>query len=150
MKKYPMDRPVVQTLVFALVALCLGVFIAAIGVNACKAVSAPSDAESGIAETEAGQTTPPPIPIGTPTECVSLTGIDSSGTLTAICATIEEIAQLVVTITNLRALTDAGSPAGCTIVPQTNLCASPSEVSKGIRFIQAKRKALLTIDAGSR
>ncbi len=115
---------------------------AALVLFACKPVGGPiADADSGPI-VEAG------VQVVTGV-CSLLEGVDSTGTVASICATVEEIAAAVAFILTLRSDRDAGVPAACQYLPGTTLCATATERVKAVRFIAAKRAAILTIDGGT-
>ena len=117
----------------------------------CKPASGPS-ADGG----EAGALTAPvALEAGIAVvdgACTLLMGVDSTGTLTTICATIEEVAKIVGFVLTLRSASDAGAPLadekGCIPLPYSRVCATEGELSKAISFIVQQRRAALTRDGG--
>ena len=98
----------------------------------CKTASAPSP---DVVEAGAGVATD---------LCSLIEGTDST-----LCATVEEIGQIVqFIITTFRAGDAGGAPPGCTALPNTGFCATKPEVSKGISLIVKQRAAKLQLDAG--
>jgi hypothetical protein len=98
-------------------------------------------------QVEAGATDTPAFP--PQAVCANLIGVDSTGTLTAICATVEEIAIIATFIADLRArVGDAGAPRVCTPLPGTRLCATDPELSAGIGLVLNRRKSVVTRDGG--
>lgn len=80
--------------------------------------------------------------------CSLLEGVDDSGVVRTICATVEEIGQVVSFILTLRTASDAGPPAetACTVLPGTKLCATKQEIAKGVLWLSQQRAARLTRD----
>lgn len=121
-------------------ALATTVILAAL---ACKPPSGPIvDADSG-SLVEAG--------VGTVNDiCSLIEGITQSGAVYSICATVEEIANIVAFILTLRS-GDAGVPsAACLNLPGTTFCATSAERAQGILFTVRARQVRATLDAGAR
>jgi hypothetical protein len=118
----------------------------------CKPASGPLvDAEAGVAALEAG------IPIATGV-CSLVEGIDTTGTIRSICATVEEVAQVIAFILTLRSATDAGAPT-CSTVPAAKtgpesssmlatLCTTSAERAKAVLYLVKIREARLIRDGG--
>lgn len=101
------------------------------------ATSPTVDAEAGIATVTNG--------------CQFLEGIDDSGVLRTICATVEEIAQAIAFITSFLRTGDAGAPtATCALLPGTKFCATSAERAKAVLFIVGLRNARLMLDGGAK
>lgn len=81
--------------------------------------------------------------------CTLLTGITNSGTVETICATVDEVVQIVALILTLRGV-DAGVPprATCTTLPGSGLCATPREIGMGVEFLVRKRTNVFMLDGG--
>jgi len=81
--------------------------------------------------------------------CSLLEGIDDSGVLRTICATLPEIAAVASFILTLRTITDGGTSAqlNCTVLSGTSVCASKQEIAKGILHISKMRQMRLSRDA---
>ncbi len=104
----------------------------------CKGVTAPTGPE-----VEAGAGVASGI-------CSYIDGIDDTGIVRTICATVAEVAQVVEFILTLRTA-DGGAPtAACKPLPSSTLCATSAERAKAILFVSHVRQALLTLDAGAR
>jgi hypothetical protein len=127
----------------AIVSLLIALALSALD---CKPASGPLvDAEAGAALVEAGTT----IATGL---CTVLEGIDSTGTLRTICATIEEIAAIAAFVLTLRSLPDAGPPkAGeaCQLLGSSTVCATSAERAAGILRVINQRAARFMLDAGA-
>lgn len=81
--------------------------------------------------------------------CSLIEGIDTNGTVRTICATVEEVLQVVAFILTLRSTnTDAGIAKAEVCKNVGGICATDSERAKGILFITQLRTAKLTRDAG--
>ncbi len=108
---------------------------------ACKPAGGPIvDAEAGVAILEAGA----PIVTGA---CSLLEGVDSSGTVASICATVEEVAQVVAFILTLRSANV--TPPACMTLPGSTMCASKAEIAKGIHYLVIKRRAAFILQDAS-
>lgn len=84
--------------------------------------------------------------------CSLIDGIDDSGIVRTICATVAEVAQIVEFILLLRA-TDAGLPNASTVckpLPGSAFCATSAERAKAILFVTQLRAARLSLDGGVR
>ncbi len=82
--------------------------------------------------------------------CSLIDGIDDSGVVRTICATILEVAQIAEFILTLR-MADGGPPtfrAECKTLPGTSMCATSSERSAGILFVAHVREMRLMLDGG--
>jgi hypothetical protein len=118
--------------------------IAAVSAAACKPVQGP---DAGTIE--AG------VSVATGL-CTLLEGIDDSGVLRTICATVEEIAAVAAFILTLRPAggSDAGlASAACVPLPGTDLCATSAERAKAVSFLvklRATRLVLATDSGGVR
>lgn len=71
--------------------------------------------------------------------CTLLTGVDDDGTLRTVCATIEEIGQIVSFILTLRPI-DAGGVASCAPLPGSKVCATQPEIAKAILYLARRRQ----------
>lgn len=85
--------------------------------------------------------------------CSLIEGIESSGALRTVCATVEEIVSAVQFIMTLRlAQADAGDPRarpmGCKDLPHTDFCATSDERARAILVIVRTRSARLMLDGG--
>lgn len=112
---------------------------------ACQGCKTSPPADAGITEVEAGQAV-------VTDACTLLTGVTQNQTVIAVCATIEEIAQVVALIATLRTA-DGGHPPlsaeslTCFPVPNNKLfCATPQEIGIGVTALLDARKARLTRD----
>lgn len=117
---------------------------------------------SVVALPETGCKTTPPVNVPDVVEagtqvsndiCSLIEGIDDNGTIRTICATVQEIADIIAFVTTLRQA-DAGLTArivrnACDPLPGTTFCATSAERSKGIAFVLQRRAALLMLDAGA-
>jgi len=84
--------------------------------------------------------------------CSLIEGVDDSGAVRTICATVSEIAQVIAFVLTLRSSGDAAAPrdiASCANLPGTTFCATSAERAKGILFIVRARTARLTLDAAT-
>ncbi len=105
---------------------------------------------SPIVEVEAG---PPIAPLG---PCSLLQGVTQNQTVIAVCVTVEEVANLVSTITRLRAA-DGGHPAlsdvALTCFPLAGqpklFCATPLEIGTGLQEVVKVRGARLMREGGA-
>lgn len=97
--------------------------------------------------TDADSSVAPPTTAASPL-CIALQGLTGSNTVETICATVDEIAQVVAYILTLRQ-GDAGTAWTCTVIPTTNLCATGREIGQGIEFLIRKRQARLMLDGGT-
>jgi hypothetical protein len=80
--------------------------------------------------------------------CSLIEGVDESGTVRNICATVEEIATIVQFVLTLRTTPDAGPSGACAVLPGSSLCVSSAERAKGILFVARVRERRLMLDAG--
>lgn len=83
--------------------------------------------------------------------CSLLEGIDDNGAIRTICATVEEIAQVIAFVLTLRTADDAGTTrarAECSTLPGTDFCATSPERAKAILFLVRTRSARFMLDAG--
>lgn len=109
----------------------------------CKPASGPTDADaSGIVEGG--------VQIATDV-CSLIEGIDDNGAIRSICATVEEVAQIIAFVLTLRPA-DAGphAMAACQNLPGTTFCATSAERAKGILFLVRARSARFLVDAGAK
>lgn len=114
---------------------------AILALAACKPASGPIvDAEAGTAILEAGA----PIVSGV---CSLIEGVDTSGVVATICATVEEVISAVAFVLTLRTTPDAGV-VKCETLPGTTFCATSSERAKAVGFIVRVRYARLMVDGG--
>lgn len=84
--------------------------------------------------------------------CSLVEGVDDSGVVRSVCATVEEIGQIISFILTLRQTTDAGPPAAsapCTPLPQSTFCATKAETAKGVLFVTQVRSRRLMRDGGA-
>jgi hypothetical protein len=110
----------------------------ALTTGACKGVSTPT---GGDVEAGAG------VASGI---CTLIDGIDDSGVVRTICATVAEVALIVEFILTLRT-TDGGTPdasTSCKPLPGSTLCATAAERAKGILYVTHQRAAHLMLDGG--
>lgn len=101
----------------------------------CKPPSGPIvDADAAVVE--AGVATVTDV-------CSLIEGVDDNGAVRTICATVEEVLQVVSFILTLRDARDAGgTPATvCSYLPGTTFCATSAERAKGILFLVRSRQA---------
>jgi hypothetical protein len=80
--------------------------------------------------------------------CSFIEGIDTDGATRNICATVDEVAEMVAFIANfLRpTLQDAGlTNAQCSNLPGTTFCATSVEKARGITLIIKSRAARLSV-----
>ncbi len=82
--------------------------------------------------------------------CSLITAIDSSGALRTICATVEEVIQIVAFVATLRLERDAGAPdqPNCLSLPGTSYCATAQETSEALKYVLRVRAARFMLDAG--
>lgn len=116
--------------------------------QACK----PSNTPSGGDADASGPTVVQVVEAGvgaTDGVCSFLEGVDDSGVVRTICATVLEIGQVIEFILTLRSATDAGSPpadAACTPITTGSayVCATKAEIAKGILFLTQVRERRVT------
>lgn len=109
---------------------------------ACKPATGPIVDADAAGVVEAGVATVTDV-------CSLITGVDDNGAVRTICATIEEIAQVIAYVLTLRQ-GDAGAPAGCSTLPGSTFCATSAETAKGILFLVRERQARASLDGGVR
>lgn len=84
--------------------------------------------------------------------CSLLEGIDDDGAIRNICATVDEIAQVIAFVTTLRTKPDAARPDAAIVVyrcenlPGTTFCATSSERAKAVLFLVRARMARFTLE----
>lgn len=105
------------------------------GFAACHGAGSPADAG---AVTEAGTVVVTDV-------CSLIEGIDNDGTIRSVCATVEEVAQIIAFILTLRTVQDAGAPGQCTTLPNSTFCATSPERAKAITFVVRERAARLML-----
>lgn len=108
---------------------------------ACKSASTPSNNGDAGPIVEAGVAAVDGL-------CSLIEGTDNDGTYRSICATAEEIAQVIAFILTLKTR-DAGVPAQCSPLPNTTFCATSVERARAVLFINAKREVRLQRDGGT-
>lgn len=98
-----------------------------------------------------GAPTAPVIEAGTAVAndvCSLIEGIDDDSAVRSICATVDEVAQIISFVTMLRGA-DAGARereiAECTPLPGTAFCATSRERAKAILFVVRTRMARFTL-----
>lgn len=120
----------------------------AVTTQACKTPSVPQGGDADASGPTVVQVLEAGAPVVTDV-CTLLEGIDDSGVLRTICATVEEVAQVVSFILTLRSA-DAGPPAdaACTPItaPGAYVCATKAEIAKGVLWLTQQRAARLTRD----
>lgn len=79
--------------------------------------------------------------------CSLITGINRN-----VCATVEEIAQVISFIVMLRSTSDAGALAKetCSNLPKSTFCSTMTENDQAILFLIRARSARLMLDAGGK
>ncbi len=84
--------------------------------------------------------------------CSLIEGVDTSGVVRTICATVEEVASIVAFILTLRTATDAGARASlvCQTLPGSTLCATSDERAKAVLFVVHARERRLQLDGGAK
>jgi|SRR6267142_5619604 len=130
-----LTKPIVGLLILA----CVSVASVA-DIEGCKNTSPPT-----AAQVEAGARVANYV-------CSLVEGIDDNGVFRTICATVEEVAQIVAFIATLRKMTDGGQPPAlitCINLPNTQYCATSSERAKGILFLMHARANTYLRDAGT-
>lgn len=128
-------------------ALAVGAILA---LAACKTPNAPQGGDADASQPTVVQV----VEAGTGVAdgvCSLLEGVDDSGVLRTICATVEEVGQVIAFILTLRTSTDAGAPrADATCTPVTTgssyVCATSAELAKGILWLSQQRAARFTRD----
>lgn len=84
--------------------------------------------------------------------CSLIEGVEDSGIVRTICASVDEVAAIAQFILTLRT-SDAGvmaSAAACTPLPGSSICATSAERAKAILFVTKLRSSRLMLDAGAR
>lgn len=84
--------------------------------------------------------------------CSLIEGGETAGVVRSICATVEEVAQIIAFILTLRTATDGGALASgsCTVLPGSTFCATRAETGQAITYIVRVRSARLMLDGGAR
>lgn len=81
--------------------------------------------------------------------CYFLQGLDPSGAIANVCATIEELLSAASFIAMLRTTPNVLDAGTCENLPQTTYCVTSAERYKAVRYITTRRASrLLLIDAG--
>ena len=127
----------VLAVIFAVVPL--GIVLSA---SDCRPSATPLDADAaGLVEASA---------VVASDVCTLLEGVTSSSTLESVCATVEELGQIVAFVLTLRGLAraDAGSTIPCQVLPGSSVCATKREIGQGVEFVFHARAARLARDGG--
>jgi len=87
--------------------------------------------------------------------CSLIEGIDDSGVVRNVCATVDEVSQIVQFILTLRQQVDGGVTTAkgepCVVLPNSTLCATSSERAKGVLYLsQVRARRFSRGDAGDR
>lgn len=142
------ERPSPLPRIIPSILLLIGAMSLGAASSGCPGAASPTnDAEAGAAFADAAA---PIVNV-----CDLIEGVDPGDKIVrSVCATVEEILQVVGYILTLRASdVDAGKRASsepCLVLPHTTTCATSSERAKGIKFLVHLRAARYLRDGGAR
>ena len=111
--------------------------LASDGVAGCKGPVTPGgveDAAAGLA------------PIGDAL-CKWIEGLTDVGAIVTICAVAEELGLIASVVAPLLG-SESPDAGPCMTIPTTTVCATKSEIGKGIEVVLDRRRARLLLDAG--
>jgi hypothetical protein len=80
--------------------------------------------------------------------CNLLTGWTSNQTVITLCATAEDIIDILGFFAQHKLLGRADAGEVCTVIPTTQVCATKRELGDAISFVLTKRSARYVRDAG--